>query len=841
MAKVVKKAVKKATVKKAVKKATAKNTVTKKATNKVAKLKTPLKCVGKNIARTDGYDKATGIGLFTHDVKMPGMLYAKVLRSPYAHAKVLSIDTTEAEKLEGVEAVCTYKNTIKKYFNTSATMVTTNAPEEPVRDQLVFTDEPLYIGDEIAAVCATSLEIAKKAISLIKVTYKELPAVTDELEAIKPKAPKVQPIIGKNTDKEYNNVCGKRVEFGIGNIKKGFKEADYVVDVQIKLPRQKQCQMETHAAVAYYKPNGEMEIISTTQTPHPTKMIVAYAFNLPESKVHVKNPPHVGGGFGVRIGISGKAEIIAAALSMKALKPVKLVYTREEDFIASDTRHGGHLYCKLGAKKNGTFVVLDTTAILNTGAYCTFGVELLGVCGTCGTALTYHVPNMHYLGLPIYTHQQTAGAFQGFGTPQGTAVVEAAVDAMAKKLKMDPIKLRKMNTGKENRRPGKDMFLPFTYGSVGTNECLDRAAKEIGWLKKRGKKQTGNIRYGVGIACGSHVSNAAPFCVDYNACYVRFEQDGTFTVSSGIPEIGPGSSTAVLQVCCDLMGVPFETSKFLYGDTHTSPFDIGSHATRSLYSASQVCKAAIEDLKEDLFKWITSSDIAKKFSKMPVKELKQFTSADLTTFVKFYGKNPKLLVLEDGIVKCGNIKMPLKQICYFAHVNGKQFVASKCMVPPNSIPFFAQAAEVEVDMELGLVKVLKVVAAHDVGKTVNPYLCEGQIEGGVLRGVGYATREEMTYQEGKGFYNDGIHKYMLPTADDYPEIVPICVETNDPKGVYGLKGIGEVGICGIVPAVLSAVEDATGVRFEETPLTPGRVLKKFQELGLVKKIEAPKM
>ena len=799
------------------------------------KKKATLKYVGKSIPRTDGYDKATGRGLFTHDVTLPGMLYAKVLRSPYAHAKVTSIDTSEAEKLPGVEVVCTYKNTIKKYFNTSATMVTTNAPEEPVRDQLIFTDEPLYIGDEIAGVVATSEAIAEKAVKLIKVTYKELPAVYDELEAIKKEAVKVQPVIGKNTDKEYNNICGHRVEFGIGDMKKGFKDADEIVEVEIKLPRQKQCQMETHAAVASYKPNGTLEVFSTTQTPHPTKMIIAYALDMPESKVHVKNPPHVGGGFGVRIGISGKAEVVAAALSKACNKPVKFVYTRKEDFTCSDTRHGGHLYCKLGAKKNGKFVALDTTAILNTGAYCTFGVELLGVCGTCGTALTYDVRNMHYLGLPVYTHQQTAGAFQGFGTPQGTAVVEMAVDAMAKKLNMDPIKLRKMNTGKPSRIPGKEMFLPFTYGTVGTNECLDRAAKAIDYAKKHGKKQTGNIRRGVGIACGSHVSNAAPFCVDYDAVYVRVEQDGTFVVASGIPEIGPGSSTAVLQVCCDLMGVPFETSTFLYGDTNTSPFDIGSHATRSLYSVTQVAKEAIDDLKADMFNWICKSDIAMKYKKMPVKELKLFTSADLTKFVKFAGKNPKTLTLEDGIVKAPGVSMPLSEIAYFAHVSGKQFLASKCKVPPNSIPFFATAAEVEVDMELGLVKVLKVVGAHDVGKTVNPVLCEGQIEGGIVRGVGYATREEMTYEEGKGFYNDGIHKYMLPTADDYPEMESICVETNDTKGVYGIKGIGEVGICAVTPAILAAVEDATGIRFEETPLTPGRVLAKFQEAGLVKK------
>lgn len=791
-----------------------------------------MKYVGQSVPRNDGFEKATGIGLFTADVSMPGMLYGKVLRSPYAHAKVTSIDTSAAEALPGVMAVCTFENTTNKLFNTSATMVTTNAPEEPVRDQSVFTGEPLYIGDEIAGVAAISEKIAEEAIKLIKVEYEVLPAVYTELDAIKADAPKVQPVL-EGKDPEYNNICGHRIEFGIGDIAKGFEQADEIVEVEIKLPRQKQVQMETHGAVAWYRPNGTLEVTSTTQTPHPTKMILAYAFDLPESKVHVKNPPHVGGGFGVRIGISGKAEILATALSMKALKPVKLIYDREEDFIASDTRHGGTIRCKLGATKDGKFVAIDTWAALNTGAYCTFGVELLGVCGVCGTAVTYDIRNMHYLGLPVYTHQQTAGAFQGFGTPQGTTAVETAVDAMAKKLGIDGIELRKMNTSREDRRPFVDMFLPFTLGTVGINECIDRAAAEIGWAEKHGKEKSGNIRRGVGISCGSHVSNAAPFCVDYNSITVRFEQDGTMVVASGIPEIGPGTTTAALQVCCDLMGVPFATSTFLYGDTHKGPFDIGSHATRSLYTVTQVAKLAIDEVKAEVFDWLCNSEVMKRFAGMEEHALKEFVTADVVKLVKFVGKDPATLTMDEGIIRCGDLETTIHDVCYFAHVNNHQFISSKCNQPPNSIPFFATAAEVEVDMELGLVKVIKVAAAHDVGKAVHPRLCEGQIEGGVLRGVGYVTREEMTYEEGKGFYNEGIHKYMIPTADDYPEIVPIMVETNDYKGVYGLKGIGEVGLCGVAAAVLSAVEDATGVRFTEFPLVPGRVLAGLKAAGKI--------
>lgn len=751
-----------------------------------------MTCVGKNIPRNDGYDKATGRGIYTHDIFLPRMLYTKVLRSPYAHAMVTSIDISEAEAMPGVRAVSTFLNTTMKLFNTSATMVTTNPGVEPVKDQTIFTGEPKYIGDEIAAVAADTEAIAEEAIKRIKVEYEVLPAVMDPLEAIKEDALDVHPGLC-----EQKNICGEPVEILFGEPEKGFAEADLVVEASVTLPRVKQAQMETHAAVASYKADGTLEVYSTTQTPHPTKMILAYTFDLPESKVWVKNPPYVGGGFGVRIGISGKAELIASALSIRCHRPVKYVYTREEDFIASDTRHGGYLKGRLGVKKDGTFVALDTTAWLNTGAYATFGVELLGVCGACGTAGTYHVPNLHYSGYPVYTHQETAGAFRGFGTPQGTFLVETLVDAAAKKLGMDPVKLRLMNTMREDDQN----WFPFSVGSIGLNECLEKAAKEIGWEEKRNEKKSGVIRRGVGIACGTHVSNAAPFCVDYNTATLRIEQDGSMLVSTGIPEIGPGSTTALLQVAADVMGIPFDRITMQYGDTKAGPFDIGSHATRTLYTVSQVIDKAGTELKQDILNYAA-----------------QFLEVEASS-----------LSLEDGVISGGGKSITLSKLAYEGHLRGKQFIASANLVPPNSLPWYAQTAEVEVDMETGVVKVLKVAAAHDVGKVVNPRLAEGQIEGGVLQGVGYACREEMTYVDNKGFYNDGFHKYMLPTADDYPEIVSILVESKDPKGIFGIKGIGEVGVCPTAPAIVSAVENATGIRFYEIPMTPGRVLAKIKE------------
>jgi xanthine dehydrogenase molybdenum-binding subunit len=758
------------------------------------------KYVGKNIPRFDGHDKATGRGLYTADIYLPHMLHAAVLRSPYAHAKIISIDVSEAEKMDGVVAVATKDTTTDKLFNTSATMVTTNPGAEPVLDQQIFPEVVRYVGDEVAAVAAETEEIAKEALKKIKVVYEELPAVYNALEAMKDGAPQVQPDISPG-----NNLCETIVKIRQGDVDAAWEEGEVFAEHIMYLPRVKQAQLETHGAVASYNPDGRLKVYSTTQTPYPTKMILAHIFEIPSAKIQVLNPPYVGGGFGVRIGISGKAEIIASALSILAKRPVKYIYSREEDFLASDTRHGGQIKCRLAAKKDGTFVALDTEAILNTGAYATFGVELLGVCGACGTAGTYRIPNLRYDGYPIYTNQQTAGAFRGFGTPQGTFAVERCVDSIALQLGMDPLELRYKNL----TQVGDDWWFPFPVTSTYMKECLEQSAESIGWKEKRGKKQTGTIRRGVGIACGTHVSNASPFCVDYDAAYMRIESDGSLHVASSIPEIGPGVTTGLLQIAADTIGVPLETSRMVYGDTDAGPFDIGSHASRTLYAAGFLFVKMGNELKKQILDW------AAKFLYVDVDRID--------------------LVNGEIVGNCDRSREHIKPVslgtlAYEAHLRGKQFMVHGCEVPTNSLPWHAHAAEVEVDMETGMVKVLKVAAAHDVGVAINPVLVEGQIEGAVAMGVGYAIREEMTYEEGKGFYNDSYHKYMLPTMDEMPELDTIIVDAFDPAGPYGAKGIGECGVVPTAPAIVSAVEDAIGISFYEIPLTPGRVLKKIKEV-----------
>ncbi|WP_320956303.1 xanthine dehydrogenase family protein molybdopterin-binding subunit [Enterocloster asparagiformis] len=768
-----------------------------------------FKYVGKDIPRVDAWDKVTGRGMFTQDVSLPGMLYTRVLRSPYAHAKVVSIDLSEAEKLPGVAAVAYFGNTTRKLFNPSNGQVLTMEPHEPAMDMRLFTDEPKYIGDEIAAVAAVDEKTAQRAVSLIKITYRELPFVLDPLEALKEDAPAVQPV------QVLKNVLGQPAEFKMGDTDAGFAEADLVVEDQVRISRLKHAQLETQCAVADYRDDGRLKVVSTTQSPHNALVILSHLFEIPESRIEVcAGAPYVGGGFGTRTGFSGKAEAIAAALSMLARRPVKYSYTREEDMTCSDSRHGGYITGRLGVKKDGTFCCVEVTAYLNIGAYATYSMDVLSVLGAYGICSTYHIPNLHYMGYGCYTNQQNAGAFRGFGTPQGTFMMETLVDHAAKELGMDGVILRKMNSTKV----GDTWILPYPVGSTGLNECIDKAAAAIGWKAKRGGTKTGHLRRGIGLAAGTHGSNAWPFCVDYSSTYARIENDGSLFISVASPEIGPGSTTSMTQIAAESMHIPIDMVRVRFGETASAPFDSGTHATRTLYTVGNVIHRACLSLVDQVLEYAQEQlGIAKDRLKLE------------DGMIRADGGEEKA----DGCNSPDGVSISLAALAHKAHLNNRRFLATVSDFIPNTPPWECHGAEVEVDMQTGMVRVVRMVCAHDVGRAINPLLVKGQIEGGVVMGIGGALREEMSYVEGKGFYNDGFHKYMLPAIGDIPEIVSIIVESCDPTGPYNLKGVGECSSIPTAAAIASAVEDATGVRFHELPMTPGRVLQGLKEAGKI--------
>lgn len=747
--------------------------------------------VGHSVRRFDALEKATGTAMFTTDFKLPGMLYAKVLRSPYPHAKIVNIDTREAEKLPGVKAVATFKNSPRKLFNTSATMTFTIPPLKPVLDQYIFDNVVRYVGDEVAAVAAESEKIAEAALKLIRVDYEQLPAIYDPLEAMQEGAPNIfECEAGKN-------IPGEIIKFGMGDIEQGFAESDVIIEETFKLPVQKQVQLETHAAVAEVRSDGKVTVWSTTQTPHPTKMILAHIFDIPESKIRVLNPPYIGGGFGVRIGCSGKAEPIAMLMSKLTKKPVKIVYTREEDFIASDTRHGGYVTVKLGAKNDGTFKVLDLKAILNGGAYCSFSTETPGVLGCMGLAV-YHMPHNRYYGHSVYTNTTPAGAMRGFGNPQAMFPIESVVDMLAEKLNRDPMDLRLQNI----MQVGDPWVLPYECSSSGLAECIAKGAKSIGWDKRGNLNNSDSKKLrGIGMGVGTHCSNAWPWCGDYSNAYVRVEQDGSIHMASGVPDMGTGTSTSLPQIAAEALGVKLDEISISFADTLSSPFEIGSHASRTCYAAGTAVLAAAQDVKSKLLAYAANA------LSLPPEQL------DICDSIIIDKNND------------GKPLISLKDIARKAHLQNKQFIGVGQIVPRNAPPWHAHFVEVEVDTETGQVKVLKVAAAHDVGKGINPLIVEGQIEGGVLMGVGYAVSEEIQYDsKGRQIHNN-LNKYIVLTDADIPEIDTIIVESNDPTGPFGAKGVGECGMVPTAAAIANAVYNAIGIRFKEIPLTEERVLK----------------
>ncbi len=768
------------------------------------------KVIGKSVRKLDAAEKATGTAGFTSDIKLPGMLYGKVLRSPHPHARIASIDTTEAEKLPGVKAVATYKNTSRELFNTSATMTFTVPPEKPVLDQYIFDNVVRYVGDEVAAVAATTEKIAEAALRLIKVEYEPLPTVYDPKEAMTAEAPVIH-------ECKLKNIPGEVIQITFGEVEKGFKESDVIVDKEYYLPVVKQTQMETQAAVAQVGYDGKITVWSTTQTPHPTKIILAKIFQVPESKVRVLNPPYIGGGFGVRIGLSAKAEPIAVAISLLTKKPVKVVYSRKEDFIASDTRHAGYVSVKLGAKKDGTFHSMYLKATLNGGAYCSFSVETPGVLGCMGLAV-YRVPNQFYYGHSVYTNTTPAGAMRAFGNPQAILALESTVDIMAEKLGMDPLELRLKNI----MQVGDPWVLPYKCGSTGLAECIEKGAKSIGWenrdkLNKPGAKK---LR-GIGMAVGTHVSNAWPFCGDYDNAYVTVQQDGTVHLASGVPDMGTGTSTTLPQLVAEVMGVGIDQMSMTFADTASTPYDVGSHASRTLYAAGTAVVAAAKDARKQVLEY--AADLFKVAPERLVLEDSAIYPVGQTTGDDCKG-SPVCTI--GGKEKK---RITLKELAHEAHLRNKQFIGVGRIVPDNAPPWHAHFAEVEVDTELGQIKVLRMAAAHDAGKVIHPVIVEGQVEGAILQGVGYALGEEIKYDEKGRQLHDSFHKYMQPTVEDRPEMEIFLVETYEPTGPFGGKGVGECALVPTAPAITNAIYNATGVRFYEIPVTEEKMFKALKE------------
>lgn len=773
-----------------------------------------LKIIGTNVTRPDAHDKVTGGKHFPVNFSLPGMLHTGILRSPYAHAKILGIDTSAAEKLPGVKAVLTPKDVPQRPF-TPVYFVPSQA-KSMVLDFVVMSDRVRWVGQPVAAVAAVSPEIAEAALELIDVDYEELPAVFDVDAAMQDGAPQLW-------DHAPNNIA-KNPSFAIGDLEAGFAEADHIFEGTYETQRVHTCYMEPRVCVAESDTQGHIRIISSMQHAFGLREKLAFALGIPESHVNVVKPTYIGGGFGGKLDL-GFIEPIASLLSLKTGRPVRAQHTRGEDFI-STTRNPIKVYLKTGVKKDGTFAARYIKSVLDSGAHATHGAEVIMVHGLYGTFFPWKCPNQTWEGYTVYTNNMIGGGFRGYGAPQGAFAIESQNDEICEALGLDPIEFRLKNTHREgDPHPVLQGHLLNTYR---LGECLERGAERSGFGERRpAGSDTGIKKRGIGMACHPlWVSGCVGFpdIYEHSGAVVKLNRDGTADVVSACVDLGSGQITMLTQVVAEELGIAADKVKLVYADTDTAPFDAPTHASRATYSAGTATRAAAVAAKKRLFQAAAAvmeanaDDLVLEDGKVMVKG-DPGTAVPMTEIIE-RAESPFIQMTDQGpapttIAEKGTI------------------IGTASMAPPsNPSPCAAQFVEVEVDTDTGEVKVLSAVYAHDIGRVFHPKSAEGQVEGGFQQGMGYALMEHIVFDQETGACLSGdFLDYKMPTAMEMPrKIESIFIESIEPTGPFGAKSLSELCVIVPAPAIANAIYNATGARVRSLPITPEKILRALGKL-----------
>jgi 4-hydroxybenzoyl-CoA reductase alpha subunit len=752
-----------------------------------------LDVVGKRKPMLDAFEKATGRARFTDDLMLPGMLYGKILRSPYAHAKILHADLSEALKMNEVKGAISGRDIPKKKYG-----IVPKAKDE----YALAIDKVRYIGDEVAAVVATSIDMAEEAISKIKVEYEVLPAVFDPLEAMNPGAPIIH-------DEVPNNVSAT-IQKEFGNVEKAFKESNFIFEDAFETQPVNHAPLEPQSALAMVDHSDHVTLWASTQIPFFLRRNLATTLDIPESNVRVIKPK-VGGGFGQKIDLYAK-DFCAAFFALKTKRPVKFTYDREEVFTSTRQRHPMHIQLKTGMKKDGTILAQQFKVIADGGAYNSTA-PLMITLACYFIMLPYRLENLLFEGYHVYTNKPVGGAMRGHGIPQVRFAVEVQLDRIAEKMGIDPLELRLKNAFLSGEpHPGK-----LLVQSCGFSETLKKAASEIGWKEKRGKLPFGR---GVGLAGASFPSGVSNMSHISSGAIVKIERDGSITLLTGAADIGQGAETVISQIVAEELGVSLEDIRITAADTEITPLDPGTFGSGVTLRAGNAAKMAAYAAKEKLLEAVAEKMEA---------TLEDLEIKDHRIFIK--GSPERGMSFQEGIrvyqysdrpmpiIGRGSYQPPAKEPTTLLKEDGN-------FSPAYS--FMTQAAEVEVDIRTGKVKVLKMVAAHDCGKAINPMLVEGQLEGSVVGGMGQALYEEVITEKGQ-VLNPSFLDYGLPTAMEMPSIISVEVETNDPEGPFGAKESGEGTQLAPAPAIINAIYDAIGVRFKSLPVTPEKVLEALRE------------
>ncbi len=738
--------------------------------------------IGKSVPRRDLPAKLTGEAKYAADVWLPGMLTGKMLRSPHPHARILSMDTSAAERMDGVHAVVTP-------FDVPGGRI---APDLPILDT-----EARFVGDEVAAIAAEDEDTAQDALSGIVVNYEVLPFVTDMRQALEPDSPPVH--AGGNL------VGGKPITLDRGNVSEGFADADVIVEDTFSTPAHSGAALEPRAAVASWE-GDSLTVWKSTRGVHADRLMLSIALGVPLDRVRVIGV-NMGAGYGNKD--ETRLSAIAAVLARRAGRPVKIEATREEEFVAGRHRHATITTLKMGVKDDGTVTAVHATTIMDTGAYLSSGPGVVRRAGQ-GALYLYRCPNVRYDGYLTYTNTPSGGSYRALGAPQGHFALEVIADRAAEAVGMDPVEFRLKNHVRLEGQPGERVTpanqimdtqpveggVPFS--SNGLRECIEKGAEAFGWDEELPASED-PIRRGKGMAIFIYRGGAGGRSI----ARMRLEQDGSLRLESGVMDVGEGSYTVLTQVAAEALGVDYGIVATTFGDSATtpeSPITAGSTVT---FSAGLAVKEAASVLRRRII------EAASNALGLPASEL------DLR---------------DDGV---GH---PSGAFLSFADLASRAgTIEEEASVSPGSADYIvnsfgAHFAEVEVNTDTGQVRALRYVAAHDSGRILNPMLAVNQVEGGVSQMLGFALSEQMLTDSNNGAtLNASFLEHKSPTILEYPDIQVIFADVVDPIGPYGAKALGEPPSIGVAPALINAIRDAVGIEVRDLPATPDRILDLLAE------------
>lgn len=756
--------------------------------------------IGQRLLKVEGAVKATGRGLYTDDIQLPGMLHGKILRSPHAHARILSIDVTDALALEGVFGVITGADLPERYGIIPWTQDETALAVEKV----------LFVGDPVAAVAAVDEDTAYRATKLIRVEYERLPPIFD------PRVARDEKDNILNTFVKDTNVT-KHVLLEFGEVDKALERSAAVVEGDYFYAGSTHAAIEPHCALARFDPagrdgSGQLTVWSSTQIPHYLHRELSRVLDLPMSRVRVIQPL-VGGAFG------GKSdpfclEFCAAKLAMTTGRPVKFLFTREEVFYAHRGRHPMAMHFVVGAKEDGRLTGVQSDILIDGGAYASYGLVTTYYSGQLLTG-PYDFPSYRFDSTRVFTNKPPCGPKRGHGSVQPRFAFEVALDEIAEKVGIDPIEIRRRNYQGEAIATVNGQRIT----SNGFDLCLDAVEHASDWKEKRGKLPTGR---GVGVAGSMYISGTNypiyPNAMPQSAIQVKVDRSGKITIFSGASDIGQGSDSVVAYVACEELGVELADVRVVAADTDLTPVDLGAYSSRVTFMVGNACIDACRKIRQQL-----QSAVAKH---LKISEKRVGLAAGHAFDIKDTARH---ITLREAIVLAESSFGTLGSVGYYNTPKlGGEYRGGTIGASP-AYSFTAHVAQVQVDVETGFIHVEKIWVAHDCGRALNPTLVEGQIEGSAYMGAAEAIFEEQVFYESG--LAAGLHcgpsllDYRIPTIGDTPELQALIVESYDPEGPYGAKECGEGPLHPSIPAIANAVYDAVGIRLRRLPFYPADVLR----------------